>query len=85
MTRRAGEFRVAAIDLSSGSETLLTEGPNDQSPSFAPNGRQVLYAAKQGGRNMLAGVSSDGRMRQTLSILNGEIKEPTWGPFGDTP
>jgi len=84
VTRRGGAFRVAAIDLSSGSETLLTEGPDDQSPSFAPNGRQVLYAAKQGGRNMLAGVSSDGRMRQTLSILNGEIKEPTWGPFGDT-
>lgn len=85
VTKRNGAFRVAAIDLASGNETLLTEGPDDQSPSFAPNGKQVLYAAKQGGRNMLAGVSSDGRMRQTLSILNGEIKEPTWGPFGDKP
>jgi len=82
VTRRSGAFRIAAIDLATGTETLLTEGPDDQSPSFAPNGRQVLYAAKQGGRNMLAGVSSDGRMRQTLSVLNGEIREPTWGPFG---
>lgn len=82
VTRRGGSFRIAAIDLATGSETLLTEGPDDQSPSFAPNGRQVLYAAKQGGRNMLAGVSSDGRMRQTLSVLNGEIREPTWGPYG---
>jgi len=85
VTRSNGAFRVASIDLESGSETLLTEGPDDHSPSFAPNGKQVLYAAKQGGRNMLAGVSSDGRMRQTLSILNGEIKEPTWGPFGNAP
>jgi len=85
VTRRNGQFRVAMIDLATGNETLLTEGPDDQSPSFAPNGKQVLYAAKQGGRNMLAGVSSDGRMRQTLSILNGEIREPTWGPYGQTP
>jgi len=82
VSRRGGAFRIVAIDLASGSETVLTEGPDDQSPSFAPNGRQVLYAAKQGGRNMLAGVSNDGRMRQTLSVLNGEIREPTWGPFG---
>lgn len=82
VTRRNGQFLIALIDLATGNETLLTQGPDDQSPSFAPNGRQVLYAAKQGGRNMLAGVSSDGRMRQTLSVLNGEIREPTWGPFG---
>lgn len=84
VTRRDGQFRIALIDLASGTETLLTQGPDDQSPSFAPNGKQVLYAARQGGRNMLAGVSSDGRMRQTLSVLNGEIREPTWGPFGQS-
>jgi len=82
VTKRGGAFRIASIDLATGTETLLTQGPDDQSPSFAPNGKQVLYASKQGGRNMLAGVSSDGRMRQTLSVLNGEIREPTWGPFG---
>lgn len=82
VTRRDGQFRIAMIDLATGNETLLTDGPDDQSPSFAPNSKQILYAAKQGGRNMLAGVSSDGRMRQTLSVLNGEIREPTWGPYG---
>lgn len=81
VTRRGGNFRIASIDLESGTETLLTHGPDDQSPSFAPNGKQVLYASRQGGRHLLAGVSSDGRMRQTLSVHNGEIREPTWGPF----
>lgn len=84
VTKRGSAFRIASIDLETGTETLLTQGPDDQSPSFAPNGKQVIYASKQGGRNMLAGVSSDGRMRQTLSVLNGEIREPTWGPFGVT-
>ncbi|MCH3719513.1 hypothetical protein LZB68_10570, partial [Campylobacter lari] len=79
--RRDGAFRIASLNLSSGSENLLTDGRDDQSPSFAPNGMQVLYAAIQNGRSVLAGVSSDGRVRQTLSVLNGEIREPTWGPF----
>lgn len=81
VTRRDGAYRIASLNLMTGTETLLTEGRDDQSPSFAPNGMQVLYAAIQGGRSVLAGVSSDGRVRQTLSVLNGEIREPTWGPF----
>lgn len=81
VTRRDGAFRIASLDLASGAESLLTQGRDDQSPSFAPNSMQVLYAANQGGRSVLAGVSSDGRVRQTLSVLNGEIREPTWGPF----
>ena len=81
VSRRDGAFRIASLDLAGGSETLLTDGRDDQSPSFAPNGMQVLYAAVQNGRSVLAGVSSDGRVRTTLSVLNGEIREPTWGPF----
>lgn len=81
VTRRDGSYKIASLNLSNGSELILTEGRDDQSPSFAPNGMQVLHAAVQGGRHVLAVVSSDGRVRQTLSVLNGEIREPTWGPF----
>jgi len=81
VSRRDGAFRVVSLDLASGAETILTAGRDDQSPSFAPNGMQILHAATQGGRSVLAGVSSDGRVRQTLSVLNGEVREPTWGPF----
>lgn len=81
VAKRDGAFRIASLNLSSGNEILLTDGRDDESPSFAPNGMQVLYAAVQNGRSVLAGVSSDGRVRQTLSVLNGEIREPTWGPF----
>ncbi|CAM4126223.1 Tol-Pal system beta propeller repeat protein TolB [Bordetella tumbae] len=81
VSKRDGAFRIASLQLASGNEALLTDGRDDQSPSFAPNGMQILYAAVQNGRSVLAGVSSDGRVRQTLSVLNGEIREPTWGPF----
>ena len=81
VTRRDGSFRIAMQNMGSGSETLLTAGPDDESPSFAPNGMQVLYSSVQGGRSVLAVVSTDGRVRQTLSSLDGKVREPTWGPF----
>ncbi|PLC52341.1 Tol-Pal system beta propeller repeat protein TolB [Pollutimonas nitritireducens] len=81
VTRRDGAFRIAIQNMGSGSEQLLTAGPDDESPSFAPNGMQILYSSVQGGRSVLAVISVDGRVRQTLSALNGKVREPTWGPF----
>lgn len=81
VTRRDGAFRIALQDMGSGSEQLLTAGSDDESPSFAPNGMQILYSSVQGGRSVLAVTSVDGRVRQTLSALNGKVREPTWGPF----
>lgn len=81
VTRRDGGFQIAVLDLATGNELLLTNGGREQSPTFAPNGRTLLYATTQGGRAVLASVSSDGRVKQTLSVLNGQVREPTWGPF----
>lgn len=83
VTRRDGAFRVALQNLQSGDEQVLTTGTDDQSPSFAPNGMQVLYSTVQGGRSVLAVTSVDGRVRHTLSPLNGTVREPTWGPFAN--
>src|SRR3546814_4893060 len=49
VTRRNGAFRIALQNMGSGSEQLLTAGPDDESPSFAPNGMQILYSSVQGG------------------------------------
>jgi len=83
VTRRNGAFRIAVQNMASGAEQLLTAGPDDQSPSFAPNGMQILYSSVQGGQSVLAVTSVDGRVRQTLSSLNGKVREPTWGPFSN--
>lgn len=81
VTRSNGAFRIASQALNSGSAQTLTDGPDDESPSYAPNGMQVLYSAVQNGRSVLAVTSIDGRVRQTLSVLNGKVREPAWGPF----
>lgn len=79
--RNGGRFNVAIQDLATRQVQLLTDNPLDESPSFAPNGRIVLYASEVGRRGILAAVSSDGRIRQHLSAQAGDIREPAWGPL----
>lgn len=76
-----GRFRVALQDLTNGQVQLLSEGGQDESPSFAPNGRVLLYATRTGGTGALAAVSADGRVRQKLKESGGDIREPAWGPL----
>ena len=60
---------------------ILTDSNKDESPSFAPNGRMILIATEIGGRGVLSAVSTDGRIKQRLSISAGDVREPAWGPF----
>ena len=79
--RAGGRFHVAVLDLASGQLQVLTDTPQDESPSFAPNGKMILYATVSGGRGVLYAVSSDGRVKQRLSLSGGNVREPAWGPL----
>ncbi|MDE2365560.1 MAG: PD40 domain-containing protein, partial [Betaproteobacteria bacterium] len=79
--RNGDRFNVATQDLATGQVQLLTDSQFDESPSFAPNGKIILYATEIRGRGILSAVSSDGRTRQQLSIQTGDIREPAWGPL----
>jgi TolB protein len=80
ITRNNGRFQVAMMDLASRQTQILTDSAKDESPSFAPNGRVIIYATEVNGRGVLAAVSSDGRVKQRLSIQAADVREPTWGP-----
>jgi len=83
LKRDGGRFNIAVQDFASRQVQVLTQGGNDESPSYAPNGRMILYASGQGGRGILAAVSSDGRVKQRLSsTIGGDVREPAWGPLG---
>ena len=81
ITRRDGRFQLAVMDLASKQVQILTDSYKDESPSFAPNSRMILIATETGGRGVLSAVSSDGRIKQRLSIAAGDVREPAWGPF----
>ena len=81
ITRNGGRFQLALMDLATKQTQILTDSTKDESPSFAPNGRMILYATEIGGRGVLAAVSSDGRVKQKLSVQAADVREPAWGPL----
>jgi len=79
--RNGTRFNVAVQDLATRQVQVLTDGGVDESPSFAPNGRMILYATEVKGRGILSAVSSDGRVKQRLTADAGDVREPAWGPL----
>jgi TolB protein len=79
--RNGGKFQAALLDLNTRQVQVLTDSELDESPSFAPNGRQILLATVIGGRGVLSAVSSDGRVKQRLTLSAGDVREPAWGPL----
>ena len=74
-------YRIAILDRTTNQNSLISPGSQDESPSFAPNGSMLLYAANEGSRGVLYAVSADGRVRQRLGFSAGDVREPSWGPF----
>lgn len=79
--RSGNRYSVAVQDFSTRQVQVLTDSGVDESPSFAPNGRMILYASEVRGRGILAAVSSDGRVKQRFTEDAGDIREPAWGPI----
>jgi TolB protein len=75
-----GNYRIAVMDIASKRLRVLTSGPLDESPGFAPNGSIILYASRTGGTAQLSAVSIDGKVRQNLRIDSSEVREPAWSP-----
>jgi TolB protein len=79
----SGSYRIAVQNLTSGEFRMLTPGRLDQSPSFAPNGASIMYAARpgRGEAGILATISVDGLTGLSLKPTQGEVRDPAWGPF----
>jgi TolB protein len=79
----SGNYCIAVQNLVTGEFRILTHGPLDDSPSFAPNGATIIYAARpgRGQAGVLATISVDGLTGLTLKPTQGVVQDPTWGPF----
>jgi TolB protein len=75
-----GKFYIATQDFQNGQVEILTAGGWEKKPSFAPNGKLILFASEARGRGILATVSSDGRVQQHMFTQSGDAREPVWGP-----
>ncbi len=81
ISRVSGAFKLHLMELAGGAVTVLTDTVADESPSFAPNNRLIVYATQQQGREVLMTTTLDGRIKARLTGQSGNIREPDWGPF----
>ena len=81
VSRVGGGYKLHVMELSSGTVTSITDTSADESPSFAPNSRLIVYATQQQGKEVLMTTTLDGKIKARLSGASGDIREPDWGPF----
>lgn len=76
------KYRVAVQNLLSNQVLKLTNGPDDESPIFSPNGHMVLFTYKDYGKTSKIGtVSINGLKVTSIDVGSGIIMESTWGPI----
>jgi TolB protein len=80
ISRVSGAFKLHVMDLASGTAVAITDTTADESPSFSPNSRMVIYATLMQGKEALMTASLDGRIKARLAGQSGDIREPDWGP-----
>ncbi|MCO4836458.1 MAG: Tol-Pal system protein TolB [Oceanospirillaceae bacterium] len=83
VSRHDSQFNIAVQDLQRGTMSLLTQTSLDESPSVAPNGSMVIYSTQDGGRDILAAVSIDGKVKFKIPANEGVVREPAWSPYLD--
>jgi len=81
ISRLVGAFRLHVMDLQTSEVRVISDTLADESPSFAPNGKLLVYATRHEGREALMTSTLDGRVKARLSGQAGDIREPHWGPF----
>jgi TolB protein len=73
-------YRIGLLDLQTHALRIISDGPLDEHPRFAPNGQVVIYTSQGSHGEELKTASVDGRVHQTLSQA-GNVRTPAWGPF----
>ena len=85
ISRVGGGYRLHLMDLASGQVNALGDTAHDERPSFAPNGKLIIYATQLNGRESLMVTTLDGRVRTRLAGVPGDIREPQWSPYHRAP
>ncbi|MDQ0590958.1 Tol-Pal system beta propeller repeat protein TolB [Variovorax paradoxus] len=81
ISRVGGAFKLHVMELATGNVSAITDTSADESPSFAPNSKLIVYATHLQGREALMTTTLDGKIKARLAGQGGDIREPDWGPF----
>ncbi len=76
-----GKFDVAVIDLVTSQVRQITQGRGScEFPSWAPNGRHLVFSCDRGRRWQITVSDREGRNVRTLAAGPGNNVQPDWSP-----
>ena len=78
--RENKNFQIAIKYFNENFIRPLTNAQLDESPSISPNGNVIVYAIKEDGMSLLAGVTLSGA-KFRLPAKMGFVREPAWSGF----
>jgi TolB protein len=77
-----GAFRVGVMRTDGSGERIITHGWEDEGPTWAPNGRVLMFTrTERGGRgSSIWSVDVTGRNERRVSSP-GSASDPAWSPL----
>jgi TolB protein len=75
-----GQFSIGIIKPDGSGERILTSGYHNEGPTFAPNGRVLMFFRDLGPGPSLFSVDITGRFEQKVSTP-GFASDPAWSPL----
>jgi TolB protein len=77
-----GSFRIGVMRPDGSGERMITDGWEDEGPTWAPNGRVLMFTRTlRGGRgSQIWSVDITGRKEQKV-ITPGDASDPAWSPL----
>lgn len=83
-TKIAGPFRIGVMNASGGGERILTDGWQDEGPSWAPNGQFIMFHRTPqgaGAARLYAVPVAGGSARIMPTPVGGS--DPSWSPLNN--
>ena len=81
---KQGNSDIYTYDLTTGEHKQLTNYPAiDTSPSYSPDGRNIVFNSDRSGNQQLYVMDADGSNVRRISFGEGTYATPVWSPRGD--
>ena len=84
LLREDGNSNIFTMDLRTRNTARLTDtNAIDTSPSYSPDGNQIVFTSDRGGRAQIYAMNADGSNQRRISFGDGTYSTPVWSPRGD--
>ena len=75
-------FKLCRISPNGEERSQITKGNSiDDSPSWAPNGRHLVFSSIRRGESQLYIITSEGAGLEKISSVGAHLSSPSWSPF----